>query len=89
MRPVPLGGLAAQEGAALFVFFWAQILKKIQNGHNTNHGLVVDFTQSPFFLNHRQSFVIFFLHSVETGMNEKFTPDPENCIYEGSPPQGI
>ena len=47
MRPVPLGGLAAQEGGALFVFFGAQILKKIQNGHNTNHGLVVDFTQSP------------------------------------------
>jgi hypothetical protein len=47
MRPVPVGGLAAQEGAALFVFFGAQILKKIQNGHNTNHGLVADFTQSP------------------------------------------
>ena len=50
MLPVPLGGLAAQEGAALFVFFGAQILKKIQNGHNTNHGLVADFTQSPFFI---------------------------------------
>ena len=47
MLPVPLGGLAVQEGAALFVFLGAQILKKIQNGHNTNHGLVVDFTQSP------------------------------------------
>jgi hypothetical protein len=47
MRPVPLGGLAAQEGAALFVLLGAQILKKIQNGHNTNHGLVADFTQSP------------------------------------------
>jgi hypothetical protein len=47
MRPVPLGGLAAQEGAALFVFLGAQILKKIQNGHNTNHGFVADFTQSP------------------------------------------
>jgi hypothetical protein len=47
MRPVPLGGLAAQEGAALFVLLGAQILKKIQNGHNTNHGLVPDFTQSP------------------------------------------
>jgi len=47
MLPVPLGGLAAQEGAALFVFFGAQILKKIQNGHNTNHGVVVDVTQSP------------------------------------------
>ena len=50
MLPVPLGGLAAQEGAAIFVFFGAQILKKIQNGHNTNHGFVVDFTQSPFFI---------------------------------------
>jgi hypothetical protein len=47
MLPFPLGGLAAQEGAALFVFFGAQILKKIQNGHNTNHGVVVDVTQSP------------------------------------------
>jgi len=46
MLPVPLGGLAAQERAALFVFFGAQILKKIQNWHNTNHGLVVDFTHS-------------------------------------------
>ena len=50
MLPFPLGGLAAQEGAALFVFVWAQILKKIQNGHNTNHGFVADFTQSPFFI---------------------------------------
>jgi hypothetical protein len=50
MLPFPLGGLAAQEGAALFVFFGAQILKKIQNGHNTNHGFVADFTQSPFFI---------------------------------------
>jgi hypothetical protein len=49
MLPVPLGGLAAQEGAAIFVFFGAQILKKIQNGHNTNHGFVADFTQSPIF----------------------------------------
>jgi hypothetical protein len=47
MLPVPLGGLAAQEGAALFVFLGAQILKKIQNGLNTNHGFVADFTQSP------------------------------------------
>jgi hypothetical protein len=49
MLPVPLGGLAAQEGAAIFVFFGAQILKKIQNGHNTNHGFVADFAQSPIF----------------------------------------
>jgi len=44
MRPVPLGGLAAQEGATFFVFFGAQILNKILNRLNTNHGLVVDFT---------------------------------------------
>jgi|GEM_PF-4793903 len=56
MLPVPLGGLAAQEGAALFVFFGAQILKKIQNGHNTNHGFVADFTQSPKIFSVRQGF---------------------------------
>jgi len=50
MLPLPLGGLAAQEGAALFVFSGAQILKKIQNGYNTDHGFVADFTQSPIFL---------------------------------------
>jgi hypothetical protein len=32
MLPFPLGGLAAQEGAALFVFFGAQILKKSRMG---------------------------------------------------------
>ena len=79
MLPVPLGGLAAQEGAAIFVFFGAQILKKIQNGHNTNHGFVADFTQSPFFF----SFSLvdrpavpgsgFFLE--KSRMKEEFTPE--------------
>ena len=44
MRPVPLGGLAAQEGGCIFCVLWSADLKKILNWLNTNHGLVVDFT---------------------------------------------
>ena len=44
MRPVPIEGMAAQEGAIFFVFSGSQILKKILYRLNTNHGLVVDFT---------------------------------------------
>jgi len=42
--PYRLRGLAAQEGAAFFVFSEVDILKKILNWLNTNHGLVMDFT---------------------------------------------
>jgi len=44
MHLVPLWGLAVQEGGYIFVFSGPQILKKILNRLNTNHGLVVDFT---------------------------------------------
>ena len=44
MRPVPLGGLAAQERGCNFRVFRSANLKKIQNRLNTNHGFEVDFT---------------------------------------------
>ena len=46
MRPVPLGGLAAQEGGYIFCVLRSANLKKILDWLNTNHGLVVDFTKS-------------------------------------------
>jgi hypothetical protein len=44
MRPVPLGGLAAQEGGYILCVLRADLKKIVLNRINTNNGLVVDFT---------------------------------------------
>ena len=46
----PSGDWRRKRGQHYLSSSGAQILKKIQNGHNTNHGLVVDFTQSPYII---------------------------------------